>query len=219
MRALGGVATVVLVASARAGCPEKKNADASADASANADAGAEASAKTSEVEVDARTIAVNGCLSCHSEGMFAQQRLTQAQWQKTVTKMVGWGANVEPREVAPLVAYLSSTYGPDAGDYTPETITGDEAAAEIAPTPDDPLPTGDAERGKPLFIDKCSGCHGADARGHIGVLLIDRPVLYRAADFTKMVRKGRGKMLPLVMSDAEIGDVLAHLRKLRNAVP
>lgn len=150
--------------------------------------------------------------------MIGQQRLTQAQWQKTVTKMVGWGANVEPAEVAPLVAYLSENYGPDAGAYVAETVPAAEALAEIAPT-EDPFPRGDAERGKPLYTDKCQGCHGPDARGAIGVNLVDRPFLYRAADVAKTIRKGRGKMLPLPLSDAEIADVLAHLRQLKNPPP
>ena len=41
----------------------------------------------------------------------------------------------------------------------------------------------------------------------------------RPADFARSVRRGRGKMLPLALSDAEIGDVLAHLRSLRNPPP
>ena len=166
-----------------------------------------------------RALVVGACLSCHSEHMLAQQRLTQAQWSKVVTKMVGWGANLEPGEVAPLVAHLASSYGPDAGPYEAETMPSAEARAELVATGDAPFPSGDAGRGRALFADKCSGCHGADARGHIGLLLIDRPILYRSAEFARTVRRGRGKMLPLPLSDAEIGDALAHLRSLRNPPP
>lgn len=203
----------IVVAAMLAGCPRSETATPDA---ATADASADASAKSTSA--DGRTLVVGACLSCHSEHMLGQQRLTQAQWQKVVTKMVGWGANLEPSEVAPLVAYLSESYGPDAGSYKELTVTAAEAVAEIEPTPD-PFPAGDAERGKPLYVDKCSGCHGADARGHIGVGLIDRPFLHRAADFAKTIRRGRGKMLPIPMADAEIADVLAHLRRLKNAPP
>ena len=214
------VVAVILV-----GCPKSQpvtEADASTNASADAsaDAGADADAEASAV--DGHALVAGACLSCHSEHMLAQQRLTEAQWEKVVTKMAGWGANLDPTEVAPLVAHLSATYGPDAGDagdYEAGTITAAEAMAEIAPLPDGLFPAGDAERGKPLFIEKCSACHGQDARGSIGVLLIERPLLYRAAEFAKTVNKGRGKMLPIALSDAEIGDVLAHLRRLRNAPP
>lgn len=201
-------------------CPSKNEAagaDAGASANASGSDGGEAGAMSAAAAAaDGREIVRGACLSCHSEHMLAQQRLTTAQWTKTVGKMATWGANLDPKEVEPLVAYLAATSGLDAGPYVAETVTAAEALAEIAPTPDDPFPAGDAERGKPLFINKCSGCHGADAHGAIGVALVDKPFLYRAADFAKQVRRGRGKMLPIPLTDAEIGDVLAHLRSLRN---
>jgi mono/diheme cytochrome c family protein len=180
-----------------------------------ADAGAEAGAAVA----DGKALVKGACLSCHSEHMLRQQRLTQAQWQKTVVKMVGWGANLEPAEIAPLVAYLASSYGSDAGPYEAETISATDAIAELTPLPEEPFPQGDTERGKALFAARCSACHGADARGQIGVTLVERPFLYRAADFARTVRLGRGKMLPTPLNDAEIGDVLAHLRTLRNPPP
>ena len=205
----------LLAALALAGCPSKSEAPPDAGSPAKPDAAA--SATTSNA--DGKALVAQACLSCHTEQMLAQQRLTQAQWTKTVTKMVGWGANLDPVEAPSLVAYLSETYGPDAGPYKVETISADDALAELAPTPDAPFPAGDPEKGKALFIDKCSGCHGQDARGAIGVLLVDRPILYRAADLAKTVRKGRGKMLPIALSDADVGDVLAHLRRLKNPPP
>jgi len=212
----GAIAALLL-----AGCPSSGKSDAQPDSGAKADAGAQADAtpSTAASTGDGKALVAQACLSCHTEHMLAQQRLTQAQWTKTVTKMVGWGANLDAAEVAPLVAYLSATYGPDAGPYAVETISADDALAELAPMPDDPIPAGDAERGKATFIEKCSGCHGQDARGSIGVLLIDRPILYRANDLAKTVRKGRGKMIPMRITDAEVGDVLAHLRRLRNPAP
>jgi mono/diheme cytochrome c family protein len=163
---------------------------------------------------EGRALVKGACLSCHSEEMLAQQRLTEAQWTKTVTKMVGWGANLEPNDTAPLTAWLAATYGPDAGPYTPAPVDVDAAAAELAALPDGPLGGGDPERGRALYIDRCSGCHGGDARGHIGVRLVDRPFLYRAREVAETVRRGRGKMAPMTMTDAEIADVLAHLRRL-----
>ena len=203
---------MLVVAAMLGGCPRSENADANAKADAGVEAGVEAGM------VDGHALVVGACLSCHSEHMLGQQRLTQAQWQKVVTKMVGWGANLEPAEVGPMVAYLSATYGPDAGEYKPKTQPAAEALSEIMPT-EDPFPAGDAERGKPLYVEKCAGCHGGDAHGHIGVGLIDRPFLHRAADFAKTIRRGRGKMLPIPMADAEIADVLAHLRRLKNPPP
>ena len=215
--AAAALASVMLVA-----CPSK-NESAGAGAGANADANASASADAGEagvasaaISADGREIVRRACLSCHSKQMLAQQRLTPAQWTKTVGKMVVWGANVDPKEVEPLIAYLSATSGVDAGPYVAETVSAAEALSEIAPTPDAPIPAGDVERGKPLFIDKCAGCHGADAHGAIGVALVDKPFLYRAADFATTIRRGRGKMIPQALTDAQIGDVLAYLRTLRN---
>jgi cytochrome c5 len=201
------------------GCSKSENKGAADAGVPTTSPSTSTSTSTSTGTGDGHALVVAGCLSCHSEHMLAQQRLTQAQWAKVVTKMVGWGANVEPAEVAPLVAYLSASYGPDAGPYEPDAIPPTEATAELAASGDDPFPAGDAARGRALYIDKCSGCHGGDARGHIGVALIDRPFLYRAADFARTVRRGRGKMLPLPLADAEIADVLAHLRSLRNPAP
>lgn len=168
---------------------------------------------------DGETVVKNGCLSCHAEDMLAQQRLTPAQWTKVVTKMQGWGANVEPHEVGPLATWLATRYGVDAGAWEAPTAKPNEVAAELDRTDDGPFANGDAERGKTLFVDKCSGCHGADARGHIGVMLVDRPLLWRAADVANVVRRGRGKMTPTPLSDAQIADVLAHLRSLKNPLP
>lgn len=178
-------------------------------------------APTSLISADeGRALVKGACLSCHSEEMLAQQRLTEAQWTKTVTKMVGWGANLEPKDTAPLIAWLAATYGPDAGPWVAARIDVDAAAAEIAALPDGPFASGDVERGKAAYTDKCSGCHGPDARGHIGTRLIDRPFLYRAGDVADVVRRGRGKMLPMPsMSDAEIADVLAYLRTLGVTTP
>jgi mono/diheme cytochrome c family protein len=166
-------------------------------------------------EIDGRPLVKGACLSCHSEEMLAQQRLTEAQWNKVVAKMVGWGANLEPKDVAPLVAWLSAKYGPDAGPYEPSLIDEDAAVAELAALPDGPYANGDAERGHALYTDRCSGCHGPEAKGHIGTRLVDRPFLWRAAPFAETIRRGRGKMNPIAMTDAEIADVLGYLRQLR----
>lgn len=165
--------------------------------------------------LDARAIAEKSCGSCHTMEMLAQQRLTDAQWTKTVTKMVSWGANLEASETPALIAWLSAEYGPDAGPYpTPELEETKAAAAEGALL-DGPFAGGGAERGHALYTDRCSGCHGPEARGHIGVNLVDRPFLYRAGDVAQTIRKGRGKMPPAKIADPEVADILAYLRALR----
>lgn len=167
------------------------------------------------IVADARDIAEKACLSCHTMQMLQQQRLTEAQWNKVVTKMVGWGANLEPNDTAPLVAWLVANYDLDAGKYDFPPVDAPVAEHALDPTPDGAYAGGDAERGRALYTDRCSGCHGPDARGHIGTNLVDRPFLYRAEDFAKTIRKGRGKMPPAKPTDAEVADTLAYLRTLR----
>lgn len=52
------------------------------------------------------------CLICHDEGMMVQQRLTPAQWDREVNKMVGWGAPLKPEDRAEILKYLSSQFHP-----------------------------------------------------------------------------------------------------------
>jgi hypothetical protein len=69
--------------------------------------------------VPADTIAVgqsqdfrNTCLICHGEDMIRQQRLTRAQWDREVNKMIGWGARVQPDKRDALLDYLSGLVQP-----------------------------------------------------------------------------------------------------------
>jgi cytochrome c5 len=50
------------------------------------------------------------CRVCHEDDLSAQQRLTAAGWERTVDKMVRWGAAVSADERAPLVAFLTSRW-------------------------------------------------------------------------------------------------------------
>ena len=68
---------------------------------------------------EGRRIADNACLKCHSGDMLRQQRLTEAQWTKTVDKMIGWGAEVKPDERIVLIAYLSRNFNPDNDRFEP----------------------------------------------------------------------------------------------------
>jgi len=50
------------------------------------------------------------CLGCHDEHMMQQQRLTRAQWEREITKMSGWGADVKPEQRNAILDYLSSAF-------------------------------------------------------------------------------------------------------------
>ena len=178
------------------------------------DAGAAVTLAPATPKVDVEVVVKNGCLSCHTDQMLEQQRLTPKQWAGEVKKMIGWGALVEPEVTDALVAYLAARFGPDAGPYDPSRIASAAAAAAIAPEADGPLGGGDAKRGALLFRLRCSPCHAENGRGQIGVNLVDRPLLYRATEFAAIVRAGKGRMPPAPdLSDGAVGDLLADLRR------
>jgi len=52
------------------------------------------------------------CIGCHESDMIAGQRLTQAQWDREITKMTGWGATVDPADRGELLDFLVKYFGP-----------------------------------------------------------------------------------------------------------
>jgi len=193
-----------------AGCPKTEVAPSQ-------DAGAVVTAEEGGVPpgaIDPKELVVKDCMSCHTDEMLRQQRLTEAQWTAVVKKMVTWGAPIDPGDDTKLVTYLSRNYGSDAGPYAPPMIAAADVAPANDPLPDGPYASGDATKGKPIFEEKCGTCHATNARGVIGVNLVDRPILYRAPDLAGTVRKGRGRMLPVQIKDEELASVIAYLRTL-----
>ncbi len=158
------------------------------------------------------------CNVCHREDLVHQQRLSEKQWHATVDKMVRWGAPLNDAAMKEtLVSYLAERYGPDAGPPAQRRIAPHTARAAVAPLPDAPFGDGDAARGEQLFGRSCVACHGPDARGQIGVNLVDRYLLDRAREFATIVREGKGKdqlMQGQPIDAAGIADLLAYLRGL-----
>ena len=52
------------------------------------------------------------CLACHEVDVIRQQRLTRAQWDAEINKMVGWGAKVSDQDRSGLLDYFAARYGP-----------------------------------------------------------------------------------------------------------
>jgi mono/diheme cytochrome c family protein len=153
------------------------------------------------------------CSSCHSDEMLRQQRLTAGQWEKTVKKMLDWGAVLTSEEASIVISHLSTAYATDGGPYEVAVISSDEASKATEPLDDGPFSAGEPERGGSFYAARCASCHGADARGQIGVNLVDRPLLYRPSEFAETIRTGRAKMPAQPgTSDNEVADLLAHLR-------
>jgi Mo-co oxidoreductase dimerisation domain len=53
----------------------------------------------------------NTCLTCHGEDVIRQQHLTRAQWDREITKMTNWGAEVKPEDRNALLDYLFANFG------------------------------------------------------------------------------------------------------------
>ncbi len=163
-----------------------------------------------EIELD--------CMSCHSEEMLMQQRLTREQWSRTVHKMQRWGVGIALDRVDQVITYLAQHYGPDAPPITPRVISAEAAQEALAQEPDGPYAGGNVERGDKLFGRLCLDCHGPDGLGtRMCIRIADRPILYRAPAFAEQVKKGKHRMPGFggLVSDADIADLLAYLRTLR----
>lgn len=60
-----------------------------------------------------KLLVVGRCTICHDERYLAQQRLTKAQWEKTVAKMKGFGSPISDEEIAQISAYLTRSFPAD----------------------------------------------------------------------------------------------------------
>jgi cytochrome c oxidase cbb3-type subunit 3 len=219
-RAVAGTGACALAALAALACSRPDGAAADAGARASFDAGVATTADAAPRSSGATgpQLVTQACLACHSEEILAQQRLPRDRWGAEVKKMVGWGAAVSPGDVDVLADHLAALYGPDAGAWEPRMIAGGRARAALEPEDDGPLAHGDAAHGNVLFAERCASCHGTEARGlpALGVNLVERPVLGRAAVVLATVRGGRGLMPPMpTTTEEDARDLVAHLRTLR----
>jgi mono/diheme cytochrome c family protein len=157
----------------------------------------------------------DNCLMCHGEELVAGQRLTAKQWAAELDKMIGWGAPVPADQKTVLLDYLNSRYSDKTPVQPPDRISLAEAFALLRPEPAAPgAEVGDAARGGRLYAAHCATCHGADARGgDLGTNLVARPVLFRAAEFAEVVRKGRRRMpgFALTLTPSQEADIRAWL--------
>jgi DMSO/TMAO reductase YedYZ molybdopterin-dependent catalytic subunit len=48
----------------------------------------------------------SSCTACHDDDLILQQRLTRAQWDRELDKMIGWGADVTPEDREAFLDYL-----------------------------------------------------------------------------------------------------------------
>jgi cytochrome c oxidase cbb3-type subunit 3 len=132
--------------------------------------------------------------------------------------MPAWGkqaGGLLPAEIDTLLDYIQP----------PEAKRATTAALHAAIVP----PRGDTKRGSALFTSYCSGCHGLAGHGGIAPEIAN-PVFQRAASdefIVTTIRNGRrGTVMPSfqpqiagarMLSDADLGDLLAFIRTLGGA--
>ena len=56
------------------------------------------------------------CVICHTIEYITQQRLTDAQWEKTLTKMQKWGSPITEDEKKRLAPWLAAVWAADLPD-------------------------------------------------------------------------------------------------------
>lgn len=133
------------------------------------------------------------CLICHGRELTTRQRLSPAQWQAEVTKMIGWGAPVPPDAVTDLTAWLVREF-PTGRPVAPAArMEARVLKAALPAAPADLKP--DAASGRALFEAHCANCHGREAQGgDLGPNLVERPVLVLDSTWHEAVTVGRRRM-------------------------
>jgi mono/diheme cytochrome c family protein len=151
------------------------------------------------------------CQMCHSLDLLEAQRLSRAAWQKELHKMIGWGAQVPAPDEVLLVDLLAERAGENEPPSAPRPVP---AATTTLALDARPPKGGDASRGAALYRTACAACHGENALGRSGPALAERPVAYRAQDFARAVREGRGRMPAFPTLDAAaLADLLVFMRE------
>jgi cytochrome c5 len=94
-------------------------------------------------EGEGKKLLEEGCTSCHSLKPVVSLKQSQAAWKELVVKMVGYGAQLDNKEVDVATEYLTKHFGP-----------GSSAAAATPVSPEEKI----AER---YIKGICSSCHDA----------------------------------------------------------
>lgn len=189
-----------------------------ADDRTGGNTGQESSPSVSDGQ-DSKRLLMARCAVCHSTDLIVQQRLTLAQWIKTLNKMERWGAQISSAEQTQLADYLAARYhpgttgilDPTAQDYPEASITEPVIHAEMPEHPE-----GRPDQGQRLFGQNCVPCHGLAAAGGMGPKLAKNPILTDERRFWGTVRQGRGAMpaWSAMLNGQEIADIQAWLKTL-----
>ena len=79
-----------------------------------------------------RDAVVKRCISCHEADLIVQQRLSRTGWQRSLEKMMRWGATVDAEERDPMLDYLAAHFAPRPVPSQIVATAGSEAAYKQA---------------------------------------------------------------------------------------
>jgi mono/diheme cytochrome c family protein len=112
------------------------------------------------------------CGACHSVETVTSQRRTRAQWQESITSMIGRGAKGTDEQFALILDYLTTQYGPVSpggrgAEPAAPAPAGRGRGAAYSPGPADRQVIDEAAaiRGRKVYAAECITCHGTTARG------------------------------------------------------
>src|SRR5215813_4903915 len=94
-------------------------------------------------EGEGKKLVEDRCTSCHTLKPVVSLKQSQGAWKELVVKMVGYGAQLDDKEVDVATGYLTKYFGPESS-----------AAATKPDTPEE-------KTAKRLIEGICSSCHDA----------------------------------------------------------
>ena len=108
------------------------------------------------------------CGACHPVETVTAQGRTRAQWQESINAMVARGAKGTEEELAAILDYLTTQFGPASpGGPVGAAGGGGDAARAYSPGSADKhvVDEAAANRGRKVYAAECINCHGTHARG------------------------------------------------------
>jgi sulfite oxidase len=121
---------------------------------------------------EGEALADTHCQTCHSVAMAEGQRLTKAEWSKTIKKMADYGLVLETSQADKIASYYAAKFPVGKPQDDGRRIDLGLDTAEFA----NPgmMPKGNSLRGGKLFKSSCASCHGAAGEGKVGPVLKGR---------------------------------------------
>lgn len=149
------------------------------------------------------------CLTCHTRELISSQRLSEAAWEKTVTKMEGFGMKLEGDEKGRLLKYLAQ-WGPSGPK---EVTTPTSFWLEDSQLSSKQYPPGNSGRGRGLYAKSCASCHGKTGEGGSAPTLRGKDI--SLPYFWAVVSGGKGNMPAFSesLSRAQVADIESFLRE------